>query len=405
MNLPRRAEDHDADPSTPLRCAGFDREVVGPYDTFAYDATYALAYALQDMIEVQNKTEILGRDLYDTLIRRVRFEGVTGTVDFYDASATSSDSLYDGDRRAGVSFALMNYVDNQQGFVRVGRWFAGAGGFAQRWHSVPGVGITFSTADNRPPLQSVPPRVTAVRIGILLPVFSAPTTLLNPGTDQLRSVNASQGTPITWSPRVGVYQALRELNNKSDGISDWLLPRTHIEFAFRDSKCDARYGLTGALSLTETSSTTPLVGIIGAGCSDATETAAQVASVTGLPIISPSATSPALSNGISYPSFLRTIPSETIVIGVMMDALITIFNYSRVALVSSNDACESWPVALLARAFAHLNTVLGAVLRVRLTSLRAALPPRRRRCKLVRFPGSSSRCTCGHHRVRHDQPK
>ena len=29
--------------------------------------------------------------------------------------------------------------------------------------------------------------------------------------------------PITWSPNLGVYQAVQEINNKSDGIADDLL--------------------------------------------------------------------------------------------------------------------------------------------------------------------------------------
>jgi hypothetical protein len=49
---------------------------------------------------VQNRTAIVGSELLATLIKRVRFGGAMGRVDFYDASA-DPDRLYDGDRRSG----------------------------------------------------------------------------------------------------------------------------------------------------------------------------------------------------------------------------------------------------------------------------------------------------------------
>jgi hypothetical protein len=56
-----------------------------------------------------------------------------------------------------------------------------------------------------------------VRLGVLLAMF---------GTE------ASGYAEVTWAPRVGVYQALREINDKSDGVADGLLPNTQ-GFALR----------------------------------------------------------------------------------------------------------------------------------------------------------------------------
>ena len=77
-----------------------------------------MAHALHDLIEVQKKTEIVGRELLEALIKRVHFEGVTGLVDFHDASA-DADRLYHGDRRVGVSYKMLNYVDDSLGLVMV----------------------------------------------------------------------------------------------------------------------------------------------------------------------------------------------------------------------------------------------------------------------------------------------
>ena len=61
--------------------------------------------------------------------------------------------------------------------------------------------------------------------------------------------------------------------------------------------------------------------VIGAGCSGASITAAQVAAGSHFPILSPCSTSPALSDGSTYPYFLRVIPSDTFTSVAMVDGL------------------------------------------------------------------------------------
>eukprot|EP00966_Prymnesium_polylepis_P214167 4959962-Prymnesium_polylepis.1 len=72
------ARDDDGNSSTPLRCSGDSPEVEAMYDAFGYDAVLAVAHALHNLIEVQQRAEIVGRELLDALIQQVRFEGVTG---------------------------------------------------------------------------------------------------------------------------------------------------------------------------------------------------------------------------------------------------------------------------------------------------------------------------------------
>lgn len=50
------AADHDGDPSTPLECAGSDNQVQDSYAPFVYDAVFAVAHALHDLIEVQGES-------------------------------------------------------------------------------------------------------------------------------------------------------------------------------------------------------------------------------------------------------------------------------------------------------------------------------------------------------------
>eukprot|EP00966_Prymnesium_polylepis_P334589 7389957-Prymnesium_polylepis.1 len=183
--------------------------------------------------------------------------------------------------------------------------------------------MTYSTADNSRPLEVAPLRVREVRLGVLLPMFGAQTAGYN---------------AVRWSPRVEVYQALREINNKSDGIDDSMLPNTQLHFAYRDSKCEASSALTEALHLTRDAFKGEGVDLmIGAGCSEASETAAQVSKSSSVPMVSPASIAPPLSDGVAYPYFLRTIPSDAVTAAAMVDVLRTLWNYTNVALVHSTD--------------------------------------------------------------------
>ena len=258
------AEDHDNNASTPVRCAGDTVGREAEFDPFGYDTVFALAYALHELIEVQNRTTIVGSELLDVLIKKVHFQGVTGLVDLYDASADPNREHH-GDRRVGVSWDVLNFVSVESS-VRVGSWtqcVSASCTWSDRWQSS-GTPFTYSTADNSQPPEVAPPRVTVVRLGVLLPMFGSEETGY---------------APFPWSPRVGVYQALVELNNKTDGSFDDILPNTLLLGAYRDDHCDATGGLGGAIQLTNSFGGQGVSAIIGAGCSASSVTAAQVASL------------------------------------------------------------------------------------------------------------------------------
>ncbi len=95
------AADHDANASTPLECAGSDHQEDGTYAPYAYDATFALAHALHELIEVRQRTVVDGAELYQILTGIVSFEGVTGQIDFHDSSSDPTRHAH-GDRTVGV---------------------------------------------------------------------------------------------------------------------------------------------------------------------------------------------------------------------------------------------------------------------------------------------------------------
>jgi hypothetical protein len=135
------------------------------------------------------------------------------------------------------------------------------------------------------------------------------------------------------STRSATMMGLREINNKSDGLSDWLLPRTRLLLSFADSRCDGGYGVSAVLQLKDAFQGRGVSGIIGPGCASAATTASTVTDSTQVPMISSGATSPLLSDGSTYRYFLRTVPVNSFRGEGIVDMLRNLFNYTAVAVV------------------------------------------------------------------------
>jgi len=179
-----------------------------------------------------------------------------------------------------------------------------------------------------------PQTLPVFRLGVLLPLFASAD---------------SAYAPFSWSPVGAVLKAVRELNNKSDGVADDLLPATTVRISFRDSQCDASAALQAAILLVQDDfDGEGADAIIGAGCSVASATAAQVCASRHIPIISPTSTSPHLSDGELYPFFLRTCPSDSFGAVAIVDILRNLFNYDSVALVHSTDDYGSGAAVVMA---------------------------------------------------------
>eukprot|EP00966_Prymnesium_polylepis_P264299 6105502-Prymnesium_polylepis.1 len=168
------------------------------------------------------------------------------------------------------------------------------------------------------------PRLKVVRLGVLLPMFDTKTGGFR---------------PFEWAPRVGVYQAVRELNNKTDGVADHLLPDTRFDLFFQDSKCDASHAVFGALHLLREQSSGGAGAdvIVGAGCSSPSISASLMAAGYTVPLVCPVSQSPVLSDGRAYPYFLRTIPSIAFAIDAGLDVLVELLQYTSIAFVASDE--------------------------------------------------------------------
>ena len=88
-----------------------------------------------------------------------------------------------------------------------------------------------------------------------------------------------------------------------------------------DSKCAPKPAVESALwQLTQPK---PAHAVLGAGCSGASMQSQLVLQVFEVPQVCYGATNPALANKDVYPYFLRTIPSDTMQVGVTAFATAT----------------------------------------------------------------------------------
>eukprot|EP00966_Prymnesium_polylepis_P209118 4844447-Prymnesium_polylepis.2 len=135
--------------------------------------------------------------------------------------------------------------------------------------------------------------------------------------------------------------AIREINNKNDGIADHLLPSTRLEFAFSDSKCDLYHGMIGAQQLiNDAFHGLGVHAMIGSACTpEATVPAAQLTTHSRIPMLSPSVDPSSLATGESY--FLRMMPSSSLLAGTMVGFLRHLFNYTHVAMVQDSSNREA----------------------------------------------------------------
>eukprot|EP00966_Prymnesium_polylepis_P271256 6267342-Prymnesium_polylepis.1 len=178
---------------------------------------------------------------------------------------------------------------------------------------------------------------------IMAQSLSSPPTTVNVGVMYGMFYRGPDGFVTTdASTRRSIIQASDEINNKSDGVFDYLLPRTTLRIAFRDSQCDSTPGLLSAVYLTHQAfGGEGVSAIVGAACSGASTAATRFAGAFKVPMVSPSATSPTLSNGKEFPYFLRVAPSDAFICVAMVDLLQSLWNYTQVALVHSTDSFGS----------------------------------------------------------------
>ena len=144
----------------------------------------------------------------------------------------------------------------------------------------------------------------------------------------------------SWAAQIlaSTFMAIHEINNKTDGIADEILPSTRLLVAQRDPRCDADYGRVAAFELMyQAFDGQGCDVVLGATCSGASITGSQVAAFARVPLVSHSSTSPALS-GSSHPFFARVVGSDAFQSVGIAQVVSRLLGFRRVATVACSDA-------------------------------------------------------------------
>ena len=155
---------------------------------------------------------------------------------------------------------------------------------------------------------------------------------------------------------------VNEINDKTDGVEDWLLPNTQLKYAYRDSKRDDSAAFFGALALTQdVFGGDGVSAIVGAASSGPSASAAIVTARSLTPQISYSSSSPLLSDGRAYSYFLRTVPSDAFQSDAIVDVLQNLFEYTSVSTIASTDSYGSAGISAFLSAAANANPPLAVL--------------------------------------------
>lgn len=131
-------------------------------------------------------------------------------------------------------------------------------------------------------------------------------------------------------------QAIQELNDKSDGKYDDVLPEVDLKLALHDTKRDPAQGFRGAMRLANRPfSNSGVHAYVGAASSGVTKEVALLSSELGIPQISYSSTAADLSDADRYPLLMRTPPSDAKQGNAIAD-VVSSFEWSSVATVASD---------------------------------------------------------------------
>lgn len=305
--------------STGSVCTGTTGEdaVKSVYSAFAYDATYALAHALHDLIEVQKKVNLSGHVIYDSLIHRVRFDGVTGKVAF---SAAAED---EGDRLNSIGYTVRNYKNSSAESAVIGFWRPCDGSvncsFSSRWDEISAP--VFSTSDNAIPVDS-----SYAQTDIVLVVGSI-------GVSHEYTYDS-----FRWLLGTTLFAA--DLARRTINADHTLLPGRNISFFLAETQCSSTQSFTSveaaARDLQRGLATgTRMVGFLGAQCSSACRTVATYGALAKIPQVSHGCTSTTLDDPVRYPYFNRVIGVDSEQ-AAALSALCAYYNWTRVAVLTDS---------------------------------------------------------------------
>ncbi|CAF1563952.1 unnamed protein product, partial [Adineta steineri] len=108
-------------------------------------------------------------------------------------------------------------------------------------------------------------------------------------------------------------------------------------------------------------STSNIGGIVGSGLSSESVVIAPFAAKIGIPVVSYASTDPALSDGIVYPTFYRTVPSDNTT-ALAMAQLFIRFNWTSCIVIYQNDEYGTGGVQAITDIFSNQKLIVSQMI-------------------------------------------
>ena len=190
---------------------------------------------------------------------------------------------------------------------------------------------------------------------------------------------------VAGTQALGAFRmAVREINNKTDGVRDALLPATRLKYVFRDPKVDTGVAVLSAIDLLQRTNCDAayaracgravcrgVAALVGPGVSSTSADVQQLAKQFGVPQIGFAATSPALSRKDLHPYFLRLVPSDTMQ-AVAQARLIRELGWRCVSTIAGTDEYSAAGRRALLEALRHTPVRVAAAVSLAANQQRAA---------------------------------
>jgi ABC-type branched-subunit amino acid transport system substrate-binding protein len=297
-----------------------------PYAVLTYDATYTLAWGLHHAIE--KGLLLTARNMSETIIDDVDFVGASGDIDIFEGMS-EYNSIGKGNREVGMHYSLLNfhldaYISNGAGFVPFLLLKPGVGFVpCPASFNCRAAVLVFDTGwtSAYPPYAfSSPPSI--VKIGGLFSAFVDGGSTMDKENAEFLSL---------------FLMAVDEINNKTDGIHDSLLPNTQLKISVVNSVSTAISGATAYEDLKDSFYHRGVSGLVNTLSSDLVKSVNAYAVEDETFQVISKAQDSALADGLQYSFKSSTIPLDSFIGTVFQDFLCS-NGIDRVAILSEDSA-------------------------------------------------------------------
>jgi hypothetical protein len=297
-----------------------------PYSPLSYDAAYTLAWGLHHAIE--KGIALTGKNLTQVIIDEVDFEGASGHIDIFEGMS-EYNLIGKGDREVGSFFKLMNF--------HYGQYLSNGIGMQPFILTNPDVGLYPC-----PPTLACPPpeyvfddgwqgvyppyafagAPTVVKIGGLFSAFKDGGSIMDKENAEFLAM---------------FLMAVSEINNKTDGIHDDLLPDTQLKISLVNSISTTLSGATAYFDVKDSFFHSGVSGIVNTLSSDLVKSINPYAVEDKTFQVISTAQDADLADGLQYPYKASTIPLDTF-IGAVFQEILCSNGLEKIAILAEDNS-------------------------------------------------------------------